>query len=705
MNSNSSNDPTSSLMTTSDTSPATLKLQRSRNIVVECATAFAEIKTPEDAYNANVANKKRQIAERFRCLRELLESGRESGDEKELQDDIVRYSGELQVLKDRGRADAEHEYEIQVESVLQRLSDELIPTIGPAVVKRSLQNLPLEKRQQYVPGDVLVSDQTNAAEPEYGLASKDLDRPHGDRPTTVVQGDVRKRKRYASSSTKQYSTKKRQSNSDPRAVDEQDRSMRRQDVFDTTLRSSREQCDELADPDGGINQQENEAAYSINGSFFDAVGSTATGHLTSNVTPAAGTLPFAGHSITAREGHQDNTENTVVVSVNDADGSFIGNIEPVGQWDDKRVDSILQNAVLRPVRIRRGRPFDQSHLTAISNQSDPEGVKVISCMIQATGDVMDQRCQYCEKNWGIFEDCIKLKDRSFRRCGNCEWSRKSCRGASLLNAKPVTASPSDEQSRSGQSTQHGGMNRSGTPGQSTGSLPTMDLSQNRVTRRSLSDVISNACTGPQGITKNGTVAETSTISPAETLHEAQAIHHLPQITFEEKSARDEFYTEGLSDADSYTGEAVTKNDWRLLQVKTRFFTSSESVTQYWSWVEDKQYFEHQVLTDTNPVKWGLLRKPIDFDVRLKDIAEVKYSVKSLRVHLIMKDTTVASTEGGAPRGDVMAVFKRTRTVERFIRFLRSRNFSTVEEAPESMVRRWGSMKSEVLLSDEDDDTS
>lgn len=179
MNSNSSNDPTSSLMTTSDTSPATLKLQRSRNIVVECATAFAEIKTPEDAYNANVANKKRQIAEHFRCLRELLESGRESGDEKELQDDIVRYSGELQVLKDRGRADAEHEYEIQVESVLQRLSDELIPTIGPAVVKRSLQKLPLEKRQQYVPGDVLVSDQTTAAEPEYGLASKDLDRPHG----------------------------------------------------------------------------------------------------------------------------------------------------------------------------------------------------------------------------------------------------------------------------------------------------------------------------------------------------------------------------------------------------------------------------------------------------------------------------------------------------------------------------------------------
>ncbi|OAQ58249.1 hypothetical protein VFPPC_12217 [Pochonia chlamydosporia 170] len=701
MNSNSSKDPTSSLMTTSDTSPATLKLQRSRNIVVECATAFAEIKTPEDAYNANVANKKLQIAESFRCLRELLESGRESGDETELQDDIVRYSGELQVLKDRGRADAEHEYEIQAESVLQRLSDELIPTIGPAVVKRSLQKLPLEQRQQYVLGDVLVSDQTTAAEPEYGLASKDLDRPHGDGPTTVVQGNVRKRKRYASSSTKQYPKKKRQSNSDPRAVDEQYRSVRRQDVFNIMLRPSREQCDELPDPGGDMNQQENEATYPINGSFFDAVCSTATGHLTSNVTPAAGTLPFAGHSITAREGHQDNTENTVVVSVNDADGSFIGNIEPFGKWDDKRVDTILQNAVLRPVRIRRGRPFDQSHLTAISSQSDPEGVKVISCMIQATGDVMDQRCQYCEKNWGIFEDCVKLKDRSFRRCGNCEWSRKRCRGASLLKAKPVTASPSAEQSRSGQSTQHGGMDRSGTPGQSTGSLPTMTLSQNRVTRRSLSD----ASTGVHGVTKNGPVVETSTISPTETQHEAQAIHHLPQITFEDKSARDEFYTEGLSDADSYTGEAVTRNDWRLLQVKTRFFTSADSVTQYWSWVEDKQYFEHQVLKDTNPVQWGLLRKPIDFDVRLEDIAEVKYSVKSLRVHLIMKDTTVASTEDEAPRGDVMAVFKRTRTVRRFLDFLRSRNFSTIEEAPESMVRRWGSMKSEVLLSDDDDDTS
>ena len=99
-------------------------------------------------------------------------------------------------------------------------------------------------------------------------------------------------------------------------------------------------------------------------------------------------------------------------------------------------------------------------------------------------------------------------------------------------------------------------------------------------------------------------------------------------------------------------------------------------------MEDEQYFEHQVLKDTKPVQWGLLREPINFDVRLEDIVEVKYSVKSLRVHLSMKKgNPEASTEGGAPRGDVMAVFKRKRTVRRFLSFLHRRNFSMAEEAP------------------------
>jgi hypothetical protein len=71
MHNNSSKDPMSNLITTSDTSSATHKLQRIRNLVVQCATAFGEIKSPEAAYNENVANIKGQMDEYFRRLGEL----------------------------------------------------------------------------------------------------------------------------------------------------------------------------------------------------------------------------------------------------------------------------------------------------------------------------------------------------------------------------------------------------------------------------------------------------------------------------------------------------------------------------------------------------------------------------------------------------------------------------------------------------------
>ncbi|KAK8912308.1 hypothetical protein VCV18_011529 [Metarhizium anisopliae] len=173
-----------------------------------------------------------------------------------------------------------------------------------------------------------------------------------------------------------------------------------------------------------------------------------------------------------------------------------------------------------------------------------------------------------------------------------------------------------------------------------------------------------------------------------------------------ESVHDETHSDGFSDTDSYTGAPVTENDWRILQVRTRFFTSAKSVTQYWSWVEEEKCFEHQVLKETRPVQWGVLRKPIDFDVRLKEISEVRYSAEALRVYLVMgKENATMSTQDKAPRGDVAVVFKNEKTVQRFVRFCHKRSLSVTKQKPDVMVNAWRDMKSEVALSDDDDDTS
>jgi hypothetical protein len=165
------------------------------------------------------------------------------------------------------------------------------------------------------------------------------------------------------------------------------------------------------------------------------------------------------------------------------------------------------------------------------------------------------------------------------------------------------------------------------------------------------------------------MTETTAVQPSEAQTELEVGHVI-----------DEFQSDELSDADSYSGARVTKHDWRLLQVKTRLFTSAESVTQYWHWKEKEQRFEHHVLKDTNPVKWGILRDDINFHVQLNEIAKVRWNDVALRVHLVMKDRdpTIA-TQDRMPRGDVMAVFKRSTTVRRFKDFCLERSLITEEE--------------------------
>jgi hypothetical protein len=119
-----------------------------------------------------------------------------------------------------------------------------------------------------------------------------------------------------------------------------------------------------------------------------------------------------------------------LVDLVDADGRIIGPInktEPWNQW----VKAILGLPIKRPVKIRRGRKFTADHLAGIYEHTEAKGVKWLSCMIQAIGEVQEQRCISCDKNQGAFDDCIIVGGPLFQKCGNCEWNRQGCHGATL----------------------------------------------------------------------------------------------------------------------------------------------------------------------------------------------------------------------------------------------------------------------------------
>ncbi|KPM34322.1 hypothetical protein AK830_g12256 [Neonectria ditissima] len=160
---------------------------------------------------------------------------------------------------------------------------------------------------------------------------------------------------------------------------------------------------------------------------------------------------------------------------------------------------------------------------------------------------------------------------------------------------------------------------------------------------------------------------------------------------------DEFQVAGHSDADSWSGVHIERMDYRLYQVKTRVYTSSTHVTQYWSWMEDDQSFEHQVLKGLNPVSWGVHKDPIDFHVNLEEIAQIVWNIEALRIHVIMRtENTVRAKTDGQLRGDIMAAFKRERTMRRFLRFCRDRNIRMLKATTEELDRRWETLQSEQL---------
>jgi hypothetical protein len=663
----------------------------------------------------------------------------------------------------------------------------------------------------------------------------------------------------------------------------------------------------------------------------------------------------------------------VLVNVVDADGRVIGPVERIQPWN-QWVEAIQNVPVQRPVKIRRGRKFNLDHLANIYERTEAKGVKWLSCMIQATGFIQSKPCVSCDKNQGAFDDCIILGGDLFSKCGNCEWNRQGCHGASgeamdvipsrgrkigdadhpedlngaaeqvtreeddmrigrkmaaeaaLAKAAGLDLEPTIESEPTSQMTgsdkltmretqepeqlptpaeprdypPSGGFtpaNGRSRPPSHDAPTPTVvsteaspqpnDASFEEITRENLvlrddgtvytypdcvqgvplvkideshpywdpswpnvRSIIEPALqiwkaknqavlddeskgekkgsakyqtgrqvnrgyrilefldegeispyqllskrytqSGKGGITsydtlfrlsetlfelskfnlkikpvewlrhrlhelivekgpdfnyakimhdfyhdeklsalrakrgfKNigrpsggkhprqslGSVASTpralpkkrkSTHSQTGTPRDTPSIEGSPQVTYAtlppespfsthlqkrpkhlppiDAPIHDEFHTTDHSDTDSLCDSPLMPTDWRLYQVKTRLYTSSTNVTQYWTWQQGKRRFEHQVLTEIDPVQWGTLKEPINFNILLEEIAEIEWNVEALRIKMVMRKdrNVVVARKDGQPRGDVMAAFKRKRTIRRFLSFCRELKIELVK---------------------------
>ncbi|KID60215.1 heat shock protein, partial [Metarhizium hybridum] len=142
-----------------------------------------------------------------------------------------------------------------------------------------------------------------------------------------------------------------------------------------------------------------------------------------DLTAASHVSPSTGRSITARNGPMVSSEHHLL-NLTDVDGKIIESIKRPDPWSSSVVE-ILQIPVIRDVKIRPRRTFTEQQLAKVCNQSDPKGSRLLACLIQAGGKILQGECSWCQIGQGPFEECIIL-DGKASKCGNCEWTRHGC---------------------------------------------------------------------------------------------------------------------------------------------------------------------------------------------------------------------------------------------------------------------------------------
>ncbi|KAI1085582.1 hypothetical protein F5B20DRAFT_7873 [Whalleya microplaca] len=157
---------------------------------------------------------------------------------------------------------------------------------------------------------------------------------------------------------------------------------------------------------------------------------------------------------------------------------------------------------------------------------------------------------------------------------------------------------------------------------------------------------------------------------------------------------DDLDFEGYTSTDSFSAGRIMHLDWRVYQIKTRSLTTNTEVTQYWTWKQEKNLFEHQVLRDVFPkVTWGFYQKPINFDLSLEEVQEIQWATESQKILAVIADEK---------RGNVLAYFKRERTKKRFLSFAKKKGIKLVKQTSTQIEDSWNNMESETLPDAESD---
>lgn len=213
--------------------------------------------------------------------------------------------------------------------------------------------------------------------------------------------------------------------------------------------------------------------------------------------------------------------------------------------------------------------------------------------------------------------------------------------------------------------------------------------------------------------KGGPTSTTSTTASVSSATPSRAASHatdgVPATTEPED---EDLEHDGYTTTDSLTRDTVVKKDWRIYQVKTKDLATNPQTTQYWHWVDRKQayrsgpggrrdfdpMFEHQVLKETEPTTgWGVFAEPVDFHLRLRELAEVAFCAES--------DIIVIGTrevKGIDRRGNVLAQFKRERTKRRFLAFLKKKGVPLRRTTREEIETEWNGIQAEVMAGNESD---
>lgn len=550
----------------------------------ECFDDFNSIQSPRAKHEHEVVQINSLLQQCFERLR-----NQQPDDVSVIESEIVQYAGERKILEMSGLRDAENAYKDQVAAVLQALSDRLVATLHPSFFQHSLQAYAAGTLKSYAPDDL-----------EQVMVQK---MPHGDN-----SGVHQEEKHFTTCSTASpgsritsqpsmqhdagiAASRKRQRHN----FEEEHAVSNKRIRSDTTTVSAQQRSDE----------QESCAV--------------ARSGRTSEPTPSS--YDEEAH------GDEDATKENVVLKIIDADGCLRGELKQAGLWGTERVDRILRRAIKRPVQLRRGRPFTEEHLNAIGEN----GVKIVSCMIQASGDVMgEQPCTYCRnKNKGPFDQCIMVDDEGFRRCGNCEWVRGRCQGASAGAETPLISATAME----------------------------------------LASAFPAAIPEPRE-------PSTSQMQPQVLVEEHTSPNIRTYIVGTDDTPPTSTKTKPtLFAAAESPGFTLTETHWLIHQIKTSRFTSASSSIEFWCWFEEEGSLKHVIFHNR---EWRRLQRSIDFDVMLKDIIEVRASVQSWRVRLVMR-RQVATGQVNPPRGDVMVVFEGWQTLQNFLHFCHDQNIPVSEQ--------------------------